>query len=101
MFIFTFLFIIIFLFQFISTEVVIPFKQISRNEKEPKYNSSLFLDDNLLFIPITSLNIGNPSKKIFVVITQNISDITFHKKDIYILNNEFNYSPLNSDSCEI
>ena len=101
MFIFTFLFIIIFLFQFISTEVVIPFKQISRNEKEPKYNSSLFLDDNLLFIPITSLNIGNPSKKIFFVITQNISDITFHKKDIYILNNEFNYSPLNSDSCEI
>ena len=65
MFIFTFLFIIIFLFQFISTEVVIPFKQISRNEKEPKYNSSLFLDDNLLFIPITSLNIGNPSKKNF------------------------------------
>ena len=101
MLIFTFLFINIFLFQFILTEVVIPFKQIFKNRKEYTYNSSSFLDDNLLFIPYTLLNIGYPSQKVYAIITQNITDITFHKNNEFIFDNEFIYSPFNSDNYEI
>ena len=101
MLIFTFLFINIFLFQFILTEVVIPFKQIFKNRKEYTYNSSSFLDDNLLFIPYTLLNIGYPSQKVYAIITQNITDITFHKNNEFSFDNEFIYSPFNSDNYEI
>ena len=101
MFIFTFLFINIFLFQFILTELVIPFKQISTSTEEIVYNSSSFLDKNLLFVPYTSLYIGQPSKKVYGIITQNITDIKFHKNNEFCLNNEVNYSPFNSGSYEI
>ena len=84
-----------------KTEVVIPFKQIFKSKKDSIYNSSSFLDDNLLFIPYTLLNMGHPPKKVYAIITQNVTDITFHKNIEFNFDKEYNYFPFNSDYFEI
>ena len=98
---FIILFIYINLLQILFSQVIIPFNQLFSCKNEINYNSSVFLDDNLLFISFATLNIGQPPKKVYSFLTQNITDIYFHNNNNIPFNNKCDFFPLNSDSHEI
>ena len=82
-------------------QVVIPFKQLFSFQNSKIYNSTLFLEDNLIFISFTELNIGQTPQKIFSYFSQNITEISFHLDCNNYFINEFSYFPFNSNSYEI
>ena len=84
-----------------SKQVVIPFKQLFSYQNSKIYNSTLFLEDNLIFTSFTELNIGQIPQKIFSYFSQNITDISFHLDCNNYFFNEYDYFPFNSDSYEI
>ena len=89
------------LIHFFCNEVVIPIKHFFPYKNEKNYNSTLFLEDNLLFSPYTFLNIGHNSQKVLFLFAQNKTDISCHIDNNIINYNNFSYSFYDSDSYEI
>ena len=81
------------LIHFFCNEVEIPIKHFFPYKNEKNYNSTLFLEDNLLFSPYTFLNMGHNSQKVLFLFAQNKTDISCHIDNNIINNyNNFNYS---------
>ena len=101
MFMFIFLCIYFNLINFFCKVVIIPFKQSFSYKNSKLYNSTLFLDDNLFFVSYTTLNIGQPSQKIFSYFSQNITDISYILDNKNDFSNEYIYFPFDSFSYEV
>ena len=82
-------------------QVLIPFKQLFSYQNSKIYNSTFFLEDNLIFTSFTELNIGQTPQKTFSYFSQNITEISFHLDCNNYFINEFSYFPFNSNSYEI
>ena len=104
-----FIFLCIYLFfnNIFSKSILLSFKQSTFYSKEKKYNSTLFLEDNLEFISYSLINIGNPKQSMVLLFNQNNKEILVHNnnQNCKYLSKKYNYTsnylPENSKSVKI